>query len=184
MSNLEPVMIKPRLFVIVSMIAAAVASRLVPHPWNLTSVAAVALFAGAYLEDRRLAFAIPLAALFLSDLVLGFYQGLPVVYFSFALIVGLGLWLRTRRGPLMIAGATLAGSVLFFILTNLGVWAFGPLYPHSAAGLAACFTAALPFFRGTLAGDAFYSLILFCGFALLERRVPALRHPAPAFAAA
>jgi hypothetical protein len=185
MSIPEQVMTKPpRLLAIVSMIAVAVASRLVPHPWNLTSVAAVGLFAGAYLDDRRLAFLVPLAALFLSDLVLGFYQGMPVVYLSFALVVGLGLWLRTRRRPLMIAGATLAGSVLFFGLTNLGVWAFGALYPHTGAGLAACFIAALPFFRGTLEGDALYSLILFGGFALLESRIAALREPAAAFAAA
>jgi hypothetical protein len=177
-------MIKPRLVAIVSMIAAAVVSRLIPHPWNLTSVAAVALFAGAYVKDRRLAFLVPLAALFLSDLVLGFYEGMPVVYLSFALIVGVGLWLRTRRRPLAIAGATLASSVLFFGLSNLGVWAFGDLYPRTGAGLVACFTAALPFFRGTLEGDALYSLILFGGFALLERRVAALREPGPAFAAA
>src|ERR1700761_7102838 len=93
----ERVMIKPRLITLIGMVLAAMATRLVPHPWNLTSVAAVALFAGAYLEDRRLAFAVPLAALLLSDLVLGFYSGMAAVYLSFALIVGLGLWLRQRR---------------------------------------------------------------------------------------
>ncbi len=177
-------MIKPRLAMIVSMVAAAVASRLLPHPWNLTSVAAVALFSGAYLEDRRLAFLVPLAALFLSDLVLGFYKGMAVVYFSFALIVCIGLWLRSRRRPLAIIGATLAGSVLFFALSNLGVWAFGGFYPLNGAGLAACFTAALPFFRGTLEGDGLYSLILFGGFALLERNVSILRDPGSVVAVA
>ena len=174
----------PRLVAIVTMIAAAVVSRLVPHPWNLTSVGAVALFAGAYLEDRRLAFLVPLGALFLSDLVLGFYQGMAVTYLAFALIVGLGLWLGRHRTPLRIARATLAGSVLFFVLTNLGVWTFGAMYPHNGAGLLACFTAALPFFRGTLIGDASYSLILFGGFALLERMAPVLREPGPVLAAA
>lgn len=177
-------MIKPRLAVIVSMVAAAVASRLIPHPWNLTSVAAVALFSGAYLEDRRLALLVPLAALFVSDLVLGFYRGMAVVYLSFALIVGMGFWLRGRRTALTIAGATLAGSALFFVLTNFGVWAFGAMYPKTAAGLAACFTAALPFLRGTLEGDGLYSLILFGGFALLERNVSGLREPGSVLAAA
>lgn len=177
-------MINPRLAAILAMVAAAVASRLMPHPWNLTSVAAVALFSGAYLEDRRLAFVVPLAALLLSDLVLGFYKGMAVVYLSFALIVCIGLWLRSRRRAPVIVGATLAGSVLFFGLSNLGVWAFGGLYPMNGAGLAACFTAALPFFRGTLEGDGLYSLILFGGFALLERKVPVLREARPVLAAA
>lgn len=177
-------MIKPRLVTIVAMIAAAVASRLLPHPWNLTSMAATALFAGAYLEDRRLAVLVPLSALFISDLALGFYRGMAVVYLSFALIVGLGAWLRTRRRLLPIAGATVAGSLLFFALSNLGVWAFGGLYPHTAGGLAACFIAALPFLGGTLEGDALYSLVLFGGFALLTRNFGALRESDPALAPA
>lgn len=177
-------MVKARLFTLVSLIAAAIASRLVPHPWNLTSVAAVALFAGASLEDRRLAFAVPLLALLISDAVLGFYKGMAVTYLAFTLIVALGVGLSRHRRPLAIAGATLAGSVLFFGLTNLGVWAFSGLYPHTAAGLSACFLAALPFFRGTLEGDALYSLVLFGGFALLERHVAALRGPGLALALA
>ncbi len=177
-------MFKPRLIAVVALIVGAVASRLVPHPWNLTSVAAVALFSGAYLDDRRLAFAVPLAALLISDTVLGFYKGMAVVYLGFALIVGLGVLLRRHRSAPVIAGATLAGSLLFFGLSNLGVWAFGGLYPHSLAGLGSCFVAALPFYRGTLEGDVLYSAILFGGFALLERKVTVLREPASALALA
>ena len=170
-------MIKPRLVTIVAMIAAAVASRLLPHPWNLTSMAATALFAGAYLDDARLALLVPLTALLISDLVLGFYHGMGVVYLSFALIVAMGAWLRTRRRLLPIAGATLAGSLVFFVLSNFGVWAFGGLYPRTIGGLFACFVAALPFLRGTLEGDGLYSLVLFGGFALLARNIGVLREP-------
>lgn len=172
-------MLKPRLATLIAMVLAAAATRLVPHPWNLTSVAAVALFGGAYFQDRRLAFAVPLGALFVSDLVLGLYAGMPLVYLSFALIVGVGLWLRSRRRPLIIAGAALASSLLFFAVTNFGVWASGQLYPRNLAGLIACYTAALPFFRNTLEGDLVYTLILFGGFALLERRFTVLREPRP-----
>jgi hypothetical protein len=80
-------MLKPRLLVVISMVLAAAASRLIPHPPNLASISAIALFGGAYFSDRRLAFLIPLAALFLSDLILGFYSHMEVVYLSFALIV-------------------------------------------------------------------------------------------------
>ena len=168
----------PRLVAIAVMIVAAAASRLLPHPPNFTPIAAMALLGGAYLPDRRVAFAVPLAALFLSDLVLGLHAGMWAVYGSFLLVVCLGFTLRHTRTPLKIAGTALASSVLFFTLTNLAVWAFGSMYPKTPAGLAACYTAAIPFFRNTLAGDAFYTALLFGGFALAQRGWPLLREPA------
>ncbi len=170
---------KPRLMLVVSIIFAAALSRLLPHPPNMTSVAAVALFGGAYLNDRRLAFLVPLAALFLSDLVLGFYHAMAVVsvYASFALTVCIGLWLGTRRAPLTIAGAALASSVLFFVITDFEYWAFENAFPKTLEGLIACYTAALPFFRNMILGDLFYTALLFGGFAVLERGFPALRDP-------
>src|SRR6267378_3322359 len=100
-------MIRPRLVALISIILAAALSRLIPHPPNMTSVTAVALFAGAYFSDRRLAFLVPLTALFLSDSVLGFYGHMEIVYLSFALIVCIGLWLGRDRSVLRIAGAAL-----------------------------------------------------------------------------
>ncbi len=172
-------MLKTRALTLLGLILAAAASRLAPHPWNLTSVAALALFGGAAFDDRRLAFLAPLAALFLSDLALGLYPGMIFVYPSFLAVAALGLALRGRRQPLPILAASLAGSVLFFVLTNLGVWAEGRLYPHTLAGLNACFVAALPFLRNTVEGDLVYNLLLFGGFALLERRFAALREGGP-----
>jgi hypothetical protein len=164
---------------IAAMVAMAAASRLLPHPPNFTPLAAMALLGGAYLPDKRVAFAVPLAALFLSDLVLGLHAGMWAVYGSFMLVVCLGFTLRRSRKPLRIGAAALASSVLFFALTNLAVWAFGSMYPKTAAGLAACYAAAIPFFRNTLAGDLFYTALLFGGFALAQRGWPALREPAP-----
>ncbi len=100
---------------------------------------------------------------------------MEVQYLSFALIVCIGLWLEKDRSALKIAAAALAGSVLFFVLTNFGVWAFGSLYPRTLGGLMDCYIAAIPFFRNTLQGDMLYTLILFGGFALLERRFSVLR---------
>src|SRR3984893_8280236 len=161
-------MLRPRLVLLISIILLAALSRLIPHPPNMASVTAVALFGGAYFSDRRLAFLVPLAALFLSDLVLGFYHHMEVVYASFALIVCIGLWLQQNRSALRIAGAALASSVLFFLLTNFGVWAFGSLYPRTLDGLIACYTAAIPFFGNTLQGDLLYTVVLFGGFMVLE----------------
>ena len=83
--------------------------------------------------------------------------------------------MQQHRSALTIAGAALASSALFFIVTNFGVWALDNMYPRTIAGLIACYTAALPFFRNTLEGDLLYTLVLFGGFALLERQFPALR---------
>jgi hypothetical protein len=170
-------MLKPRLIVLIAMVLAAAASRLFPHPPNLTSITAVALFGGAYFSDRRLAFLVPLAALLFSDLILGFYSHMEDVYLSFALIVCIGLWLQNRRSAIHIAGAALASSVLFFLLTNFGVWAFESLYPKTIEGLIACYVTAIPFFQNTFQGDLLFTAILFGGFALLERRFSTLREP-------
>jgi hypothetical protein len=171
-------MVKPRFVVLIFVILAAAASRLIPHPPNMTSLTAIALFGGAYFSDRRLAFLVPLSALLLSDLVLGFYRHMEVVYISFALIVTIGLWLQKHRTALPIVGAALGSSVLFFVLTNFGVWAFDALYPKTIEGLIACYVAAIPFFQNTLLGDLLYTAVLFGGFALLERQLPVLRDPA------
>jgi len=164
-----------RLLALLSAIVAAAALRLVPHPPNFAPIGAMALFSGAYLGRRVLAFAAPLGALLLSDLVLGFYPGMLVQYASVALVVMLGWIALSRVTPLRVGAAAVASSILFFALTNLGVWLLSGMYKQTLAGLAACYVAAIPFFQNTLAGDLFFSGLLFGGFALLERAVPALR---------
>jgi hypothetical protein len=164
-----------RLFVLMSAIAAAAALRLVPHPPNFTPIGAMALFSGAYLGRRGLAFLAPLAALLVSDLVLGFYHGMGTVYFSVALIVVLGSVALPRTSPLRVGMAAVSSSVLFFVVTNFGMWLFSGFYPQTLAGLEACYVAAIPFFQNTLAGDLFYAALLFGGFALAERLLPQVR---------
>lgn len=168
-------MFKTRYLVLVGIILTAAALRLVPHPPNFTPIAAMALFGGAHFSDRRAAFLVPLAALLIGDLIIGFHVTMPVVYGSFALVVGIGRWLRFRQELLPITGAVLAGSTLFFILTNFGVWALLSSYPKTLAGLGACYTAAIPFFGNTLMGTAFYTAALFGGFALAGKGFPMLR---------
>lgn len=141
------------------LIAAGAILRVAPHPANFAPIGAMALFGGAVFPGAW-AFAVPLAALLLSDLVLGFYSAWIWVYASFALIVVIGMMLRARRTPLRIVGAALASSLLFFVITNFGEW-LGPLYPHTAAGLRSDFIAAIPFFRNTVLSDLVYSLAFF-----------------------
>jgi len=164
------------------MILAAAASRLVPHPPNFTPIAAIALFGGASFADRRMALIVPLAGLFLSDLALGFYPITAIVYGSFALIVCLGFWIRRRRTATRIAAAAVTGAILFFAITNFGVWAIDHLYPRTLAGLADCYIAAIPFFRNTLLSGLLYSALLFGGIAAAENYFRNLREDVTAAA--
>lgn len=163
-----------RFAVLSAMVLAAVASRLLPHPVNVAPVTALALF-GAVNFSRGQAFLVPLAAMFLSDLVLGFHSTIGWVYGSFALIVCVGFWMKNHHGVLPLLASSLAGSVLFFVVTNFGVWMSDGMYPRTLEGLAACYVAAIPFFRNTVLGDLGYVGVLFGVFELLQRRIPALR---------
>lgn len=177
-------MLNPRFGTLMFIVLAAAATRLLPHPPNVTAITALALFGGAHFSDRRLAIGMPIAALLVSDIALGLYwrwdwhamQGhMWVQYASFLAIVGMGFLLRGSRGVLRVAGVTLSASVLFFVVTNFGEWAFQPWYPKTAGGLAASYVAGIPFFRNMLAGDLAYTALMFGGFALLERRFAVLR---------
>ena len=164
-----------RLLALLSAILLAAALRLVPHPPNFTPIGAMALFSGAYFGRRLLSFVAPLAAMLLSDAVLGFYSGMWVTYLAVALIVLVGWVALSRVSVLRVAGAALASSTVFFLVSNFGVWALSGMYPHNSAGFVACYVAAIPFFQNTLAGDLFYATLLFGGFALAEQALPQLR---------
>jgi hypothetical protein len=182
MQGSPPRLIDLRLGVLLAVILVAALTRLIPHPPNFTPIAAIGLFGGAYLTRRWMAFAAPLAALFLSDLILGLHSGMWVVYGAMAVAVGLGFLLRENRSASRVLGATLAGTLSFFVLTNLAVWAFSGMYPRSLEGLVACYVAALPFLQNSLAGDLTFAVALFGGFHLAQQRFAWLRAPAPATA--
>ncbi len=150
-------------------------SRLLPHPPNFVAMGALALYAGARLP-RRWAIAVPLAALALSDLVLDAGTGRAVVsgmrlsvYATFAAIVVAGRFLRPSSAPGRLAGFSAGASVLFFLTSNFAEWLGDPLYPRTAAGLALCFTAAVPFFWNTFAADLLGTATLF-GLDAVSRR--------------
>jgi hypothetical protein len=164
-----------RNLLIVAMILFAGVIRIIPHPWNLTPVGAMALFSGAAIRNRLMAFAVPLLALLAGDLFIGFHILMPVVYASFLLSIMIGWWLRERRTAPRIGGAVLVGAIQFFLITNFGVWMLLNFYSKTLAGLAACYIAGLPLFWNTLAGDALFSALLFGALFLAERTYPAFR---------
>jgi len=176
-----------RLITLSAIVGLAALSRLLPHPPNVTPIAAIALFAGAHFCNRKAAFLLPIAAMFLSDLVIGFavYGGAllksqPVVYFCMLMAGVIGRLIRNNGSALKIASATLGNAVMFYLVTNFAVWAWGALYPRTCSGLIACYTAAIPFFRNSLIGDITFVAVLFGGFAVLQRFFVSLREPLPA----
>jgi hypothetical protein len=158
---------------IISLILFASFSRIIPHMPNFTPIGAMALFGGAYLKNRYHAFLIPMISLWLSDLILNnfifsfyseftwFYPGFLWQYISFILIIVIGHLFLKKLNFKNIFITTISSSLLFFIITNLGVWISGSMYTLDFQGLISCYIMALPFFKGTLLGFMCYSTLLF-----------------------
>lgn len=181
---------KSLLYTAVMLIVFAAATRLFPHYPNFTAMGAMAIFGGAIIKDRKLAFLLPLAALLLSDICLqlfgitqGFYGGQLFVYAGFIMITALASFIR-KPGVANIAFASVWAGLIFFLVSNLGVWLLGDgyVYPKTFAGIASCFAAALPFYKNEFFGNfllngiysnLFFSAIMFGVFYLVKQ--PSLR---------
>jgi hypothetical protein len=144
-------------------VLSAIFMRLIPHAPNVAPIAALALFSGVMVPNW-IGFIIPLIAMVLSDVFLGFHATIPFVYGSFLLITGIGYLLRKKSSPLNIGLGSMSGSLLFFFITNFGVWITSSLYEKSVSGLVQCYLMGLPFLRNTIIGDIFYTTVFFVGF--------------------
>ena len=143
--------------------------RLLPHPANFTPMGATALFGGVHLQ-KRYALIIPMMALILSDMFIGFdsLESRLAVYGSFLLIGLLGLWARNHQSFGTIAGAAIAGPIIFFLITNF-VFLYPPtLYPHTIEGMLQSYHNALPFLRNMMIGDLVYTGLLFGTYELAQ----------------
>lgn len=155
---------------ICSLIFLAAFSRWIPHPPNFTSVAAVGIFAGSLLWERKwMTFLIPLCAMFLSDAVLGFHELIPFTYAALLVTPFLGRFVGKQNMVAPILSTSFVSSLIFFIVSNFGVWWTGSLYTKDLSGLTTCYIAAIPFFGNFLASTIFYSLVMFYGFRVLEK---------------
>src|SRR5579859_4385928 len=108
-----------------SLVAAGVALRVVPHPWNFAPIGAIALFGGARFDRRWMAIALPLITMLIGDAFIGFHSAMPVIYATYALIAVIGMFLRDRSSIAAIGGASLLSSTIFYVTTNFDVWARG-----------------------------------------------------------
>ena len=156
-----------KIFILIIIVLAA-ATRLIPHPPNFTPIIAMGLFGGAYIHNRSLAVIVPIGAMFLADLFLGFHSTIYFVYGSLLLVTILGMILINKITIKNYTVAALSSSFLFFLITNLGVWLTSSYYPKNIQGILSCYTMALPFFGNTLIGTLLYSSVMFGGYELLK----------------
>ena len=156
---------------VIALIIVAVISRLIPHPFNFTPIAGIALLSGSYIQNKAGKFFIPVLIMMISDVLLnyfvysesalnfGFNFG---VYISLILIVLIGNKIPSSRKVVSIGVASLSASILFFLITNFESWLVIPnLYTKDFSGLMTAYAAGIPFFGNTILGDLFYSFTLF-----------------------
>jgi len=161
--------------ILLAVVIRIVGTRLGWFPLNFSTIGAMTLFAGAMLRPRWMGISVAAVGLLASDLVLRHNPQWLSVYLPYILIAVAAHSLQPGKSVTRFALATLSASLIFFVVSNFGVWATGPeMYERSFAGLATCYVQAIPFFRNTLAGNAFFGVVLFGSFVLLENRIPAL----------
>lgn len=160
-------LVTPATFILVGALA-----RIIPHPANFAPIAAMALFGGVYMGKKQ-AFILPILAMILSDLLIGF-DSLPmrgIIYGTFLATVLLGIWLKNHKNTKNIILASLFSSILFFVVTNFAVWVFGGMYSKNLLGLSESYVMAIPFFRNTILGDLFYSGVFFGGYEFVKNLI-------------
>lgn len=170
------------------MILLAAFSRVVPHMPNFSPLGAVGLFGAAHFSKKWQAFPVPIAATWLSDLYINnvvyaryypaftwFYQGFYWQYSAYLCITLMGIFVFGKINPQRVVLGALCGSAIFFLVSNFGCWYGNDMYAQNLSGLLACYAAGIPFLKGTVAGDLFYSALLFGTFALAQNRFPTLR---------
>ena len=153
----------------ISLVIIGILIRFIHHAPNFTPVAAIALFGGAYLGKRQ-ALIVPLALMIVSDIFLGLHNVVAFTWGGFALVTLLGFWIRQKRSAARVISASIASSVLFYIVFNFGVWLMG-WYPFTAKGLLDCYIMALPFLRDFTVATLVYSAVLFGAYELIARAV-------------
>jgi hypothetical protein len=176
-----------RISIIAALILIVALSRLIPI-YNFSPLGALGLFGAAYFKRKWQVFLIPIAAIWISDLLVNnilyasyyssftwFYDGFYWQYGSYLLIALVGLFIFKKVNTTRVIVGTLTATVLFFFVSNFGSWITSPLYPKNIGGLMACLAAGIPFIKGTLLGNLIYSGVLFGSFALLQRKFPVLR---------
>ena len=158
---------KRKVFDILLIVLVVALYRIFPHIPNVAPITGLALYGGVHLE-RKYAILLPLAVMLVSDFFIGFHPGIPYVYGAFVISSLIGIWLKEHLSMSTVIAGTLLASLLFFLITNFGVWIGSGMYKKNLEGLRDCFILALPFFRNTIMGDLLYTCLFFILHAILE----------------
>jgi hypothetical protein len=153
----------------ISLIIIGILLRFIPHTANFTPVAAIAIFAGVYLNKKQ-ALIVPLLLMVLSDIFLGMHNVVIFTWGSFVLVTLLGIWAKNHKTFKAVASTSIVSSTLFYIITNFGVWAMG-WYPQNAKGLFDCYIMGLPFLRTFSIATLVYTVVFFGAYEVIARRV-------------
>jgi hypothetical protein len=160
------------LWIPIVLVFTAASMRVLPHPPNFTPIGAMALLAGATISRRFIALAVSLLSMLVSDFLFfgGYHNTMVWVYASFSLITLLAPSMIKSISVRNILPASIAASVIFFLVTNFGVWFAGDFYSKSFSGLMMTYSAGIPFFGNTLMGDVFFTAVFFSSFMLTSKR--------------
>ena len=174
--------IQKDLWIIVLIIVIAAASRLLPESIaNFSAVGAIAFMGGALFKNRIFKYLIPVLILALSDVVLNsmvyseftegsvFYSGMLWVYLPFLLSVFIGESVLQKLSAGRVFGTAMLSGLVFFLLSNFGVWMSGTLYPKTGAGLIEAYTMGIPFFRNTLIGNVVFGFLIYGAYLMATR---------------
>ena len=137
-------------------------AKLIPHPPNFTPIIAVAIMSGYFFRNIYLSFAILLISMLLADVFIGFYNNMLFVYLSLFLIAFVFFKISKKINFKNLFVYGFIGSLIFFIISNFGVWALGSpgvydvAYEKNLNGLVECYILAIPFF-----GNTFLSTLIF-----------------------
>jgi uncharacterized membrane protein len=153
----------------ISLIVIGILLRFIPHTANFTPVAAIAIFAGVYLNKKQ-ALIVPLLLMVLSDIFLGMHNVMLFTWGSFILVTLLGMWAKNHKTVGGMISTAVVSSFLFYMITNFGVWVMG-WYPLTAKGLLDCYILGLPFLRNFTAATLVYSVVFFGAYEFIARRV-------------
>ena len=165
------------IYLALGLIALLSLSRLIPHPPNFTPILGMAVFSGAIISKRFFAYLVPLLAMLLSDLYLGFHASMPIIYFSLAICVLIGTFIETRVSVLNSFLSISLGVLVFFLITNFMVWYGSGMYESSISGLMTCYFMGLPFVQNTFISSLLYGMGAFLIYDIVNKRTDFTNNP-------
>ena len=174
-------MLNPKNISISVVILIAIVSRFIPHPPNFTPILSICFFSGIMFNKIKYAYSIPIIFMLLSDLIIGFYSLIFWVYFSLIIIISLGIYLNknyqksNNSKPIVLYLGTVSSSLIFYLISNFGVWIGSVFYKQDISGLINCYVAALPFLKNNLLSNLFFTTIIFYSYKIIFKKTGSLK---------